>query len=140
MVIRNHSVSQSLGRKAPGPDGVAPEAIKTWRTKIQSSPGHLDRIVVCSLLQNLRDKNFPKQGHLIKLPMKEGLQECKTWHEIMFSSAGRVLSRVTNINIIHMLQHGQKPDATDISITAIPCYHHRYLKATLLQLARPKAE
>ena len=77
--------------KAAGPDAIPPEALK--------SDVELNAKVLSQLFGKIWDEEeLPEdfmEGHLIKLPKKGNLQECKNYRGIMLLSIpGKVLSRV----------------------------------------------
>ena len=77
--------------KAPGPDGIPPEALKA------DVPTSVD--MLHTLFGKIwEEEEIPedwKHGHIIKLPKKGNLKECKNWRGItLLSIPGKVLNRI----------------------------------------------
>ena len=77
--------------KAPGPDGIPPEALKIdMKSSVDSLHKLFERI--------WNTEQMPedwKCGHLVKLPKKGSLKECANWRGItLLSIPGKVFSRV----------------------------------------------
>ena len=77
--------------KAPGPDGIPPEALKI---DIKSPVDFLHKPFVKIWTTEQMPEDW-KCGHLLKLPKKGNLKECANWRGIMLLSIpGKVFSRV----------------------------------------------
>ena len=85
--------------KAPGPDGIPPEALKI-------NPNKTADIIHPLLLRIWNEKKVPadwKKGFLCKLPKKGDLSDCKNWRGIMLLSIpSKVLTRI----ILERLKNG----------------------------------
>ena len=88
-------ISKAIGKikrgKAPGPDGIPPEALKG---DVQTNVDILHKLY----RKVWEEEEIPedwRQGHLIKLPKKGDLTECQNWRGItLLSIPGKVLNRI----------------------------------------------
>ena len=93
--ISKEEIIRAIGKtksgKAPGPDNIPPEVLKT------------DAVVMADIVLNLFQEAWDKEevpqewrkGYIIKLPKKGDLSECKNWRGIqLLSLPSKILERI----------------------------------------------
>ena len=86
-----NAITRLKNGKAPGPDGIPPEAL---RADVTTSANILYRLLGLVWDKEELPRDW-REGYLVKLPKKGNLQECKNYRGIMLLSIpGKIMSRI----------------------------------------------